>query len=211
MLLQIAQPAFMLVMLLRALASPATVYLAAPRQALPSLTLVALPAGRLLPLSPPAAAPAVAHLQQAHAVSSSCALCGSVEGWPQPPPEPDPNECCGRGCAECVWTVYVERLQQYNAEMAALGGHAPPEDPFEALERKVAEKERRAEQNQPGPQTAAGAAAAAMPLQASSMSAAAQPADSAACLPEPFWQGEPELMSGEQRALHVQAAAALMA
>jgi hypothetical protein len=32
---------------------------------------------------------------------------------PSPPKEPDPHECCGNGCENCVWTTYFERLAEY--------------------------------------------------------------------------------------------------
>ncbi len=57
-----------------------------------------------------------------------------------PPIEPDPLECCGRGCVGCVWTVYFEELKEHQAALAAAAGEAPPEDPFEALERKLAQQ-----------------------------------------------------------------------
>ncbi len=35
---------------------------------------------------------------------------------PDPKPrEPTENECCGNGCAQCVWTVYWEELQKWEA------------------------------------------------------------------------------------------------
>lgn len=34
---------------------------------------------------------------------------------PPPPPEkPLPGDCCGSGCARCVWDVYYEELEEYN-------------------------------------------------------------------------------------------------
>ena len=32
---------------------------------------------------------------------------------PAPPAEPEPYECCGNGCDNCVWTVYFEKLAEY--------------------------------------------------------------------------------------------------
>ena len=54
------------------------------------------------------------------------------------PAEPAPEDCCGKGCAECVWTVYWEGLQRYNSEQARARGEPPPVDPLEALERRLA-------------------------------------------------------------------------
>lgn len=63
--------------------------------------------------------------------------CGSSLGRPK---EPDPEECCGRGCAECVWTIYWDDLKAYEAAMAKAQGRAPPLDPFEEMERRLAEQ-----------------------------------------------------------------------
>lgn len=32
-----------------------------------------------------------------------------------PPKEPSPESCCGCNCANCVWTVYWQELEEYNA------------------------------------------------------------------------------------------------
>ena len=56
------------------------------------------------------------------------------------PVEPGPEECCGRGCAECVWTTYWDDLKAYEAAMAKAKGIEPPIDPFEELERRLAIK-----------------------------------------------------------------------
>ncbi|KAK4526857.1 hypothetical protein GAYE_SCF28MG4775 [Galdieria yellowstonensis] len=32
---------------------------------------------------------------------------------PQPPP---PESCCGNGCPDCVWTVYLRQLEEYEEE-----------------------------------------------------------------------------------------------
>lgn len=39
----------------------------------------------------------------------------------------------------CVWTIYFEQRREHEEALAALTGEAPPEDPFLALERKLAE------------------------------------------------------------------------
>ncbi len=33
---------------------------------------------------------------------------------PVPPREPEPGECCGNGCANCVFVDYWEQLTEYN-------------------------------------------------------------------------------------------------
>jgi hypothetical protein len=40
---------------------------------------------------------------------------------PQPsrPSEPDPADCCGEGCVNCVFDVYEAALEKYEAELAA--------------------------------------------------------------------------------------------
>lgn len=55
----------------------------------------------------------------------------------QPPAEPSPEDCCGKGCVECVWTLYWAELQRYNADQAQARGELPPVDPFEALELRL--------------------------------------------------------------------------
>ncbi len=36
---------------------------------------------------------------------------------PQPPPEPDPSDCCGEGCVNCVFDVYDTALQRYRLQL----------------------------------------------------------------------------------------------
>jgi hypothetical protein len=36
---------------------------------------------------------------------------------PTPPREPEPEECCGKGCTPCVFDVYAEALERYKAEL----------------------------------------------------------------------------------------------
>lgn len=56
------------------------------------------------------------------------------------PTEPLPDECCGRGCAECVWTLYWDDLRSYNEAKASIEGKERTLDPFEELERRLASK-----------------------------------------------------------------------
>lgn len=46
-----------------------------------------------------------------------------------------------RGCAVCVWDLYHEELRAYETALAARTGQPPPEDPFAAMERRLAEQE----------------------------------------------------------------------
>jgi len=36
---------------------------------------------------------------------------------PQPPEEPLPEECCGRGCERCVLTVYYEAVDAWRRDV----------------------------------------------------------------------------------------------
>ena len=38
---------------------------------------------------------------------------------PQRPSEPDPADCCGEGCARCIYDVYEAALARYEEELAA--------------------------------------------------------------------------------------------
>lgn len=38
---------------------------------------------------------------------------------PQRPAEPEADACCGEGCVRCVYDVYEEKLERYQAELAA--------------------------------------------------------------------------------------------
>jgi hypothetical protein len=57
-----------------------------------------------------------------------------------PPPEPAPEECCGKGCEECVWTVYWNQLREYQIAVADAQGIERQLDPFEILELQLAER-----------------------------------------------------------------------
>lgn len=57
-----------------------------------------------------------------------------------PPREPAPDECCGNGCMDCVWTQYWAELKQYKIKKGEIDVSLPPvpdEDPFVAFERKL--------------------------------------------------------------------------
>ena len=38
---------------------------------------------------------------------------------PKRPSEPDPADCCGEGCVNCVYDVYEAALARYEKELAA--------------------------------------------------------------------------------------------
>ncbi|GAA0708735.1 oxidoreductase-like domain-containing protein [Dokdonella soli] len=46
-----------------------------------------------------------------------------MSSFPDDPPvrpiEPDPADCCGEGCANCVFDVYETALARYEAAFAA--------------------------------------------------------------------------------------------
>lgn len=46
-----------------------------------------------------------------------------IDPPPQRPPEPDAADCCGEGCARCVYDVYDEALERYEAALAAWRAH----------------------------------------------------------------------------------------
>lgn len=38
---------------------------------------------------------------------------------PVRPEEPDPRDCCGEGCVRCIYDVYDEAMERYEAALAA--------------------------------------------------------------------------------------------
>lgn len=46
-------------------------------------------------------------------------------GLPPKPVPPDPGECCGGGCARCVFDVYEEQLERWERECAEILGRQP--------------------------------------------------------------------------------------
>lgn len=38
---------------------------------------------------------------------------------PSKPNEPGPNDCCGEGCAVCVWDLYEKQLEKYERDLKA--------------------------------------------------------------------------------------------
>jgi hypothetical protein len=45
-----------------------------------------------------------------------------VSDWPEPPQEPHPDECCGRGCCPCVFDYYQNALERWKAAVREKGG-----------------------------------------------------------------------------------------
>lgn len=44
---------------------------------------------------------------------------------PAPPYKPEPYECCGRGCAPCIFDYYQDALDRYEAALRAAGQDVP--------------------------------------------------------------------------------------
>ncbi|WP_179404507.1 oxidoreductase-like domain-containing protein [Burkholderia guangdongensis] len=38
---------------------------------------------------------------------------------PTPPPQPDLEDCCCSGCSPCIFDLYHEALERYEAKLAA--------------------------------------------------------------------------------------------
>jgi hypothetical protein len=48
-----------------------------------------------------------------------------ADPMPLRPIEPDAAECCGEGCARCVFDVYEEALERYEVALAAWRARHP--------------------------------------------------------------------------------------
>ncbi|MBA3485776.1 MAG: hypothetical protein H0T88_01055 [Lysobacter sp.] len=44
---------------------------------------------------------------------------------PLPPVEPDPADCCGEGCARCIWDAHAEAQERYRERLAAWRSRHP--------------------------------------------------------------------------------------
>ncbi len=38
---------------------------------------------------------------------------------PEPPRKPEPGDCCGSGCAVCVYDLYEDAMERYREQLAA--------------------------------------------------------------------------------------------
>ena len=55
-------------------------------------------------------------------------LSGSWDPRPEPPREPQPEECCGSGCVPCVYDVYWDRLERYEQALREWQARHPDRD-----------------------------------------------------------------------------------
>lgn len=53
----------------------------------------------------------------------------SIDQPPPPPEKPLPGDCCGGGCAVCVWEAYDDALRHYQAALAAWQARADASRP----------------------------------------------------------------------------------
>lgn len=44
---------------------------------------------------------------------------------PQPPAPPDPGDCCGGGCATCIYDLHEAALERYEIALAAWNRRHP--------------------------------------------------------------------------------------
>jgi hypothetical protein len=51
----------------------------------------------------------------------------AIDPRPVPPPPPEPDDCCHSGCAVCVFDLYNEALERYEAQLAAWLARHPEE------------------------------------------------------------------------------------
>lgn len=47
------------------------------------------------------------------------ALTDDDDPKPVPPGRPEPDECCNGGCERCIFDVYADALERYEAELRA--------------------------------------------------------------------------------------------
>jgi hypothetical protein len=54
------------------------------------------------------------------------------------PQEPGPDDCCGKGCQECVWTQYWDSKIEYNNVVSKVKGVERERTAFELFEERLA-------------------------------------------------------------------------
>ncbi|EFA75118.1 hypothetical protein PPL_11192 [Heterostelium album PN500] len=93
--------------------------------------------------------------------SSNSSISNNIDSQQQLPLQPViPTNCCGNGCAHCVWDSYFDELEQYNLKMKEINPNLPDEplltsdeneDPmqfFMKMERFFALQKKKQEQQQ---------------------------------------------------------------
>jgi hypothetical protein len=58
----------------------------------------------------------------------SAPLSHAFDPRPDPPREPQPEECCGSGCVPCVYDVYWAALERYEQALREWQGRHPGGD-----------------------------------------------------------------------------------
>lgn len=68
-------------------------------------------------------------LAEARALIAKATATAAAEGrsLAEPPEEPLPDNCCGRGCEHCVYYVYYDALDAWAREVSVRGSPNRPE------------------------------------------------------------------------------------
>lgn len=58
------------------------------------------------------------------------------------PQEPGPDDCCGKGCQECVWTQYWDSKIEFNNVVSEINGVERERTAFEIFEERLASQKK---------------------------------------------------------------------
>lgn len=58
------------------------------------------------------------------------------------PQEPGPDDCCGKGCQECVWTQFWDSKIEYNTVVSKIKGVERERTAFELFEERLARQKK---------------------------------------------------------------------
>jgi oxidoreductase family protein len=61
-------------------------------------------------------------------VASSAGDGDASDPMPRPPPRPDPEDCCNGGCVRCVFDMYEDAREAYEAALRAWRERHPQAD-----------------------------------------------------------------------------------